>query len=162
MNALPHASAGPAFHSGIIAGKLNGVMPATTPSGWRIEYTSMPVPAPSVYSPLSRCGMPIGELDDLDAALDVALGVGDGLAVLQESSSASSSTFWLTRSMNFIITRARRCGFHAAHSFCASTATATAASTSAREAIGTLACTSPVLGFITSAVRVDWPRCACR
>ena len=58
MNALPHASAGPAFHSGIIAGKLNGVMPATTPSGWRSEYTSMPVPAPSVYSPLSRCGMP--------------------------------------------------------------------------------------------------------
>ena len=37
MNALPHASAGPAFHSGIIAGKLNGVMPATTPSGWRSE-----------------------------------------------------------------------------------------------------------------------------
>lgn len=29
----------------IIAGKLNGVMPATTPSGWRIEYTSMPPPA---------------------------------------------------------------------------------------------------------------------
>ena len=28
---------GPIFHSGIIAGKLNGVMPATTPSGWRIE-----------------------------------------------------------------------------------------------------------------------------
>ena len=37
MKAFPHARAGPAFHSGIIAGKLNGVMPATTPSGWRIE-----------------------------------------------------------------------------------------------------------------------------
>lgn len=36
-NALPLARAGPAFHSGIIAGKLNGVMPATTPRGWRIE-----------------------------------------------------------------------------------------------------------------------------
>ena len=65
--------------------------------------------------------------------------------------------FWLTRSTNFIITRARRCGFQAAHSFCASTAPATAASTSADDAIGTLACTSPVLGFITSAVRVDCP-----
>ena len=54
MNALPHASAGPAFHKGIIAGKLNGVMPATTPNGWRIEYTSMPEPAPSVYSPFIR------------------------------------------------------------------------------------------------------------
>ena len=37
----------------------------------------------------------------------------------------------LTSSMNFIITRARRCGFQAAHSFCASTAEATAVSTSA-------------------------------
>jgi hypothetical protein len=37
MNALPQASAGANFHSGIIAGKLNGVMPATTPSGWRME-----------------------------------------------------------------------------------------------------------------------------
>ena len=31
------------IQSGTITGKLNGVMPATTPSGWRIEYTSMPV-----------------------------------------------------------------------------------------------------------------------
>ncbi len=37
MKALPQAMAGAAFHSGIIAGKLNGVMPATTPSGWRVE-----------------------------------------------------------------------------------------------------------------------------
>ena len=37
MKALPHASAGANFHIGIMAGKLNGVMPATTPSGWRIE-----------------------------------------------------------------------------------------------------------------------------
>ncbi len=37
MKALPQAMAGAHFHSGIMAGKLNGVMPATTPSGWRIE-----------------------------------------------------------------------------------------------------------------------------
>ena len=36
-NALPHAIALAHIHSGTIAGKLNGVMPATTPSGWRIE-----------------------------------------------------------------------------------------------------------------------------
>ena len=35
--ALPHANAGAHIHMGTIAGKLNGVMPATTPSGWRIE-----------------------------------------------------------------------------------------------------------------------------
>ena len=36
-NALPVAIALAHIHSGTITGKLNGVMPATTPSGWRIE-----------------------------------------------------------------------------------------------------------------------------
>jgi len=36
-NVLPQASAGAHIHIGTIAGKLNGVMPATAPSGWRIE-----------------------------------------------------------------------------------------------------------------------------
>ena len=58
-NALPQAMAGAAFQSGIMAGKLNGVMPATTPSGWRIEYMSMPGPAESVNSPFMRCGTPM-------------------------------------------------------------------------------------------------------
>src|SRR2546426_9130077 len=35
---LPHARAGAHIHMGTIAGKLNGVIPATTPSGCRIEY----------------------------------------------------------------------------------------------------------------------------
>ena len=34
---VPQASAGAHIHMGTIAGKLNGVMPATTPSGCRIE-----------------------------------------------------------------------------------------------------------------------------
>ena len=37
MKALPQAMATPNIHIGIIAGKLNGVMPAPMPSGWRIE-----------------------------------------------------------------------------------------------------------------------------
>ena len=36
-NVFPQASAGAHIHMGTIAGKLNGVIPATTPSGWRIE-----------------------------------------------------------------------------------------------------------------------------
>src|SRR6476646_6282386 len=36
-NVFPHAIAIGYIHIGTIAGKLNGVMPATTPSGWRIE-----------------------------------------------------------------------------------------------------------------------------
>ncbi len=37
MKVLPTAIATPNIHIGIMAGKLNGVMPATTPSDWRIE-----------------------------------------------------------------------------------------------------------------------------
>ena len=37
MKALPQAIATGNIHMGTMAGKLNGVMPATTPSGWRIE-----------------------------------------------------------------------------------------------------------------------------
>ncbi len=35
-NVLPHAIATGYIHIGTIAGKLNGEMPAHTPSGWRI------------------------------------------------------------------------------------------------------------------------------
>src|ERR1051325_3541185 len=57
-NALPHAIAIGYIHIGTIAGKLNGVMPATTPSGWRIEYESTSVDTFSEYSPLARSAMP--------------------------------------------------------------------------------------------------------
>ncbi len=42
----------------------------------------MPGPALSLNSPFIRCGNAAGELDDFEPALDVALGVGEGLAVL--------------------------------------------------------------------------------
>ena len=45
---LPQAMALGNIHIGTIAGKLNGVMPATTPRGWRMEYTSTPLEACSV------------------------------------------------------------------------------------------------------------------
>jgi hypothetical protein len=37
MKVFPQAMAMGYIHIGTIAGKLNGVMPATTPTGWRIE-----------------------------------------------------------------------------------------------------------------------------
>src|ERR1051325_1033310 len=58
MNVLPVASAIGNIHIGTIAGKLNGVIPAQTPSGWRTDQLSMPRPTCSVYSPFNRCGMP--------------------------------------------------------------------------------------------------------
>src|SRR5207248_2982138 len=57
MKVLPVAIAIGNIHIGTIAGKLNGVMPAQTPRGWRTDQLSMPRPTCSVNSPFSRCGM---------------------------------------------------------------------------------------------------------
>ncbi len=46
--ALPQAMATGYIHIGTMQGKLNGVTPATTPSGWRIVQLSMPVETWSV------------------------------------------------------------------------------------------------------------------
>ena len=82
MKALPQASAGANFHIGIMAGKLNGVMPATTPSGWRSEIEVDAGAGALGELALEQMRDAAGELDHFEAALDVALGVGDGLAVL--------------------------------------------------------------------------------
>ncbi len=58
-NVLPHAIATGNIHSGTIAGKLNGVMPAHTPTGCRSEKLSTSVPTFSLNSPFRRCGMPV-------------------------------------------------------------------------------------------------------
>ncbi len=58
MKQFPHAMALANIHIGTIAGKLNGVIPAVTPSGWRMEYTSTPVDACSENPPLRRLGTP--------------------------------------------------------------------------------------------------------
>ncbi len=59
MKALPAAIAGANIHIGIIAGKLNGVIPAPIPKGWRSEYMSIAGPTPYENSPFIRCGKPI-------------------------------------------------------------------------------------------------------
>ncbi len=46
------------IHIGTIAGKLNGVMPATTPSGWRMDATSTRLATWVDSSPLSWTVMP--------------------------------------------------------------------------------------------------------
>ena len=55
---LPAAMAMGKNHIGTMAGKLNGEMMPTGPTGWRREETSMLVEAFSVMPPLSRCAMP--------------------------------------------------------------------------------------------------------
>ena len=58
ITALPAPIAIGKNHIGTIAGKLNGEMIAQTPSGWRIEYTSILVDTFSLYEPFKRCGIP--------------------------------------------------------------------------------------------------------
>src|SRR5436190_1021227 len=58
MNVLPQAIAIGNIHSGTITGKLNGVMPALTPTGWRSVCVSTCVPAFYACSRFRRCGMP--------------------------------------------------------------------------------------------------------
>jgi hypothetical protein len=58
MKQLPQASATGNIHIGTIAGKLNGVMPAQTPKGWRKDQLSILRPTCSVVSPFIKCGMP--------------------------------------------------------------------------------------------------------
>src|SRR5215813_10977402 len=53
-NVLPQAIAIGNIHIGTMAGKLNGVMPATTPTGCLIEYESTLVDTFSEKPPLSR------------------------------------------------------------------------------------------------------------
>jgi len=42
---LPQAIAIGNIHIGTIAGKLKGVIPTQTPTGWRIDQQSIPSPA---------------------------------------------------------------------------------------------------------------------
>ncbi|GBH07409.1 Archaeal/vacuolar-type H+-ATPase subunit C/Vma6 [Pseudomonas syringae pv. actinidiae] len=53
---LPQAMASGYIHSGTIAGKLNGVIPATMPSGWKSDHASMFGPTLRLYSPLRISG----------------------------------------------------------------------------------------------------------
>src|SRR5437588_688623 len=85
----------------------------------------MPGPAPSVYSPLSRCGIPTQNSMTSMPRWMSPRASASVLPCSSDSSSASSSPASLTRSMKRIITRARRCGFHAAQPFWASTVEAT-------------------------------------
>ena len=82
MKVLPQASAIGNIHIGTMAGKLNGVMPAQTPSGWRIDQLSTLVPTFSLNSPFSSCGMPQANSTTSRPRVQRALGVAEDLAVL--------------------------------------------------------------------------------
>ena len=146
MNALPQAMATGNIHIGTMAGKLNGVMPATTPSGWRLEKLSTPVPTASVKSPRSRCGMPQANSRTSMPRVTEPIASDSTLPCSRVMTRASSSLRLSTSSLKAKITRALRSGGVAAQAGAASAAARTAASTSATLAKGTRATTSPADG----------------
>ena len=82
MNVLPQAIETGNIHSGTMTGKLNGVMPAHTPIGWRTRV-AVHVGADVVRMlALQEVRDAACELHHLQAALHRAHGVGQGLAVL--------------------------------------------------------------------------------
>jgi hypothetical protein len=81
MKLLPHAIAIGNIHSGTITGKLNGVIPAHTPTGWQRVGVDLRADVLGVLA-LEKLRDAAGELDHLDAALHRAHRVGERLAVL--------------------------------------------------------------------------------
>src|SRR6266704_4222814 len=152
-NALPQAIATGCIHIGTITGKLNGVMPATTPSGWRNEYTSTLVETWSEKEPLSSCGMPQANSTTSRPRCTSPRASETTLPCSSEMTSARSFTRALTssRKANMILVRLDRDACD--HSSNAAFAVRTASSTSAVEASATCACCAPVAGLNTGPKR---------
>ncbi|MNS96491.1 hypothetical protein D3C72_1307910 [compost metagenome] len=146
-NVLPHASATGNIHIGTITGKLNGVMPATTPSGWRRFQLSMPPPMLSVKSVLSRLGMPQANSTTSMPRVTSPLASENTLPCSRVISAARSSWCWSSSSLNLNRMRARRSGGVSDHAGNAALAAATASATSCAVASATRAATSPVAGL---------------
>ncbi len=150
MKVLPVASAIGNIHIGTIAGKLNGVMPAHTPSGWRTDQLSMPRPTCSVNSPFSRCGMPQANSTTSRPRVISPWASEKTLPCSSEMTRASASWSRFSNSRNLNMTRARVSGGVAAQPGNAAAAARTAWSTSPGSAKATRRTFSPVAGLYTS------------
>ena len=87
-NVFPHAMAIGYIHSGTIAGKLNGVMPAHTPIGSRMVTPSISSAICGSDSPLRMCGMPQPNSTTSMPRAHVALRFFQRLAVLARAQAA--------------------------------------------------------------------------
>ena len=154
---LPQAIALANIHIGTIAGKLNGVIPATTPSGCLIEKTSTPVETCSLNPPLSRVGTPhANSMFSIPRATSPS--ASDGTLPCCAVSSAARSRRCSSSSCR-IRNRIsdRRASDVARQAGNAASAAATAASTSATFAKSTAWLWTPVAGSYTGPSRPDVP-----
>ena len=133
--------------SGTMAGKLNGVIAATTPTGWLKLSTSIPRETPSSTSPFSRWGAAMAASTDSIPRPTSAKASGTVLPMSVATRRASSSLWATSTWRRSIRARARASTGVAAQPGCAARAAATARSTSAATESGTRARSSPVAGL---------------
>jgi hypothetical protein len=146
MNVLPQAIALPNIHIGTIAGKLNGVIPATTPSGCRIWYTSTPPETCSLKPPLRRFGIPVAN-SRFSSPRAISPSASEGtLPCSAVRWAAMSARCWSTRFRIRNRISVRRDSEVARQPGNASAAARTALSTSAADARSTSRASCPVAG----------------
>jgi len=122
-------------------------MPATTPTGWRIEYTSIPVEACSEYSPFSRWGIPHAN-STTSRPRATSPSASERTLPCSRVRNRAMSSRWSSKSarMRKKIS-ARRESDVARQAGNAALATATAAATSSTEAKSTAPVCAPVAGL---------------
>ena len=152
---LPQATALGIIHSGTMAGKLNGVMPATTPSGWRTVWTSTPVEAWELKLPLSRSPRPHANSMFSNPRATSPSASECTLPCSAVNRAAISAALASTRFRNECISFVRVASDVCRHSSKAALDEATAASTSSTLARPTSADCSPVAGLNTGSARPD-------
>ncbi|MNJ62035.1 hypothetical protein D3C77_578550 [compost metagenome] len=144
---LPVARATGNIHIGTITGKLNGVMPVTTPSGWRRVQLSMLVLTWSVKSVFSSCGAPQANSTISMPRITSPWASVNTLPCSAVIMRARSSRCSLSSARNLFSTRERRRGDRLLQAGKAALAEATAASTSCCAESCTWPVTTPVAGL---------------
>ena len=149
---FPAAMATGYIQAGTMTGKLKGVIPATTPSGWRKVQLSILVETWSVKSPFRSCGMPQANSMMSMPRSTSPRASEKTLPCSLVIARARSSLCALISPRYLFISRARRSGGRFAQAGKAALAAATAASTSADDDRVTLRCLRPVAGLKMSCV----------
>ena len=139
-NVFPQASAIGNIHIGTMAGKLNGVIPAATPSGWRMEKLSTPCETFSLKLPFSSSGRPQANSTTSRPRAISPRASDSTLPCSRVRQAASASALRATRSRNVNSTCARRPSEVSRQPGNARVAASTARSTVAASARATCAC----------------------
>ena len=149
-NVFPQTMANGRNHMGTIAGKLNGVMAAQTPTDCRIVSELIPRDTPSSTRPCMVIGDAQATSITSIARVTSARASERTLPPSRVTEAASSSILFRNCSRSAKINSVRSPIERERQSGQAALAAATAASTSSRPDSGARAITSPFAGFVTS------------